>query len=163
MLPQGTYISPQLIATWFINEAERESGEAMTHLKVQKLIYYAEAWFLANFDRSLIEEDLQAWTHGPVSPSVYAKYRNKRFDALPPERPRALPEGIAEFLGDVYAQYGQFSAKRLEALTHEEDPWRLTRGNLPPEAKCTTPISKLLMRNYYGARIGKKEAKALPN
>lgn len=163
MLDKGVFVSPSAIATWFINYVDRDAGEAITHLKLQKLIYYAEAWFLANFSRSLISEDLQAWTHGPVSPSVYKKYRDKGWDALPPERPRSLPHPLNEFLAEVYGEYGQLGAKRLEALTHSEDPWKLTRGDIPPEAKCTKPIDKLLMRNYYAKRLGKKEIKALPN
>lgn len=162
MLAKGVYVSPRLVATWFINEADRDSGEAVTHLKLQKLVYYAEAWFLANFDRTLINDDLQAWAHGPVSPAIYAKYRDKGWESLPPERSRALPEGLPEFLGEIQRQYGQFSAKRLEALTHKEDPWRLARGDLPPEAKCATPIDRLVMRNFYGAKIGRKALKTLP-
>ncbi|MGN6103013.1 MAG: Panacea domain-containing protein [Devosia sp.] len=161
MLAKGVYVSPSLIATWFINEADRDSGEAITHLKVQKLVYYAEAWFLANFDRTLINEDLQAWAHGPVSPTVYAKYRDRGYEALSPERPRSLPEGVPDFLSEVYKEYGQFSAKKLEALTHKELPWRVARGKLPPEAKCTTPIDRLIMRNFYGAKIGKEPVKEL--
>ncbi len=60
MLQKGENVAPTLIATWFINRIDREAGELITHLKVQKLVYYAEAWFLANFDRTLINEDLQA-------------------------------------------------------------------------------------------------------
>jgi uncharacterized phage-associated protein len=161
MLEKGVYVSSPLIANWFVNRADREAGDAITHLKVQKLVYYAEAWFLANFDRSLIDEDLQAWAHGPVSPLVYNKYRDRGWDALPAERARALPPGLPDFLSAIYDEYGQFTAKRLEALTHKELPWRAARGDLPPEAKCTTPIDRLLMRNFYGAKIGRKEAKKL--
>lgn len=163
MLKKGVYVSSLLIGNWFLNQADRDSGEAITHLKLQKLVYYAEAWFLANFDRTLIDENLQAWAHGPVSPTLYSKYRDKGWDALPPERPRALPDDLTGFLAEIYEQYGQFGAKRLEALTHKELPWKTARGDLPPEAKCTTPIDRLLMRNFYGAKIGKKELKKLPN
>lgn len=163
MLDKGVFVSPAAVATWFINHADRDAGEAVTHLKLQKLVYYAEAWFLANFDRSLFNDHLQAWTHGPVSPAVYHKYRDSGWEALPPERSRPIPKGLGEFLAEVYGEYGQFGAKRLEALTHAEDPWKLTRGNIPPEAKCTKPIDRLLMRNYYAKKLGKKELKALPN
>ena len=161
MLKKGSYVQPSSVAKWFVNHADRDAGEAITHLKLQKLVYYAEAWFLANFDRSLIEEELQAWAHGPVSPSVYRKYRDCGWEALPPESQKALPEDVEAFLAEVYREYGQFSAKRLEALTHSESPWKITRGDLPPEAKCTKPIDRLVMRNYYAERIGKKKLKKL--
>ncbi|MBB5534150.1 Panacea domain-containing protein [Rhizobium giardinii] len=161
MLKKGAYVSPLALATWFINHADRDAGEAVTHLKLQKLIYYAEAWFLANFDQSLTNEKFQAWAHGPVSPTVYAKYRDSGWDALSPEKPKPIPENLVGFLSEVYEQYGQLGAKKLEALTHKEDPWKVTRGGLPPEAKCTEPIDRLLMRNFYAERIGKKRIKTL--
>jgi len=35
---------PSDIARWFINRADRLAGDDMTHLKLQKLIYFAQAW-----------------------------------------------------------------------------------------------------------------------
>lgn len=160
---QSLILAPTAVATWFINRIDRAAGEAITHLKVQKLVYYADAWFLANYDRALINDDFEAWAHGPVVRSLYEKYRECGFSALEPEKPKTIPDAVVPILDAVHQEYGQFSAKRLEGLTHHEDPWKLTRGNLAPEAKCTRPIDKLLMRNYYAAKIGKKEIKALQN
>lgn len=163
MLQKGVFVSSPILANWFVNRADRDAGEAITHLKVQKLVYYAEAWFLANFDRSLTDEFFEAWAHGPVARRVYNKYRDKGWDALPPERARSLPDDdLTELLDVVYQQYGQFTAKRLEALTHKEKPWREARGDLPPEAKCTNLIDRLTMRNFYGAKIGKEALQKLP-
>ncbi|BCB20295.1 type II toxin-antitoxin system antitoxin SocA domain-containing protein [Bosea sp. ANAM02] len=163
MLDNGTYVSPTAVATWFVNAADRSAGEVITHLKVQKLVYYADAWFLANFDRALINEHMQAWAHGPVSASVYQKYRGKGFEPLPPERAVALPDALLPFLKAIQNEYGQYTAKRLEQMTHEEAPWHMARGNLPPEARCTQPIDKLLMRNFYAARLGKEAIQQLRN
>ena len=38
----------------------------MSHLKLQKLLYYCDAYSLAYFDNPLIEDDFEAWVHGPV-------------------------------------------------------------------------------------------------
>lgn len=32
------------------------SGETMSNLKLQKLAYYADAWYLAFFDEKLVDE-----------------------------------------------------------------------------------------------------------
>ncbi len=53
--------SPLDMAKWFINRVDREAGEAMTHLKVQKLLYFAQAYYLANYNQQLFSEDMQAW------------------------------------------------------------------------------------------------------
>jgi len=150
-------VTAKTIAGWFINATDRESGEVMTHLKLQKLVYYAQAWYLANFDRPLFAEDMQAWTHGPVTPTVYEKYRHAGFEALPPQPTVRLSNDLDVFLKAIYAEYGKYTAKHLEKMTHDEDPWQITRQGLPLEARCTTPIDKLLIRNFYAERLGKKE------
>ena len=138
------------IANWFLATVDRPAGDSITHLKLQKLVYYAQAWALALLDRPLFEEDFQAWTHGPVVPSVWQRFREHGWDALP------APEEVAEFdpetealLLDVSNAYGELSAHSLEELTHREDPWLLTRRGLSPELRCTTPMSKERMREYY--------------
>lgn len=154
-------ISPKLVARWFVNHADRDAGEAVTHLKLQKLVYYAEAWFLANFDRPLTTRNFEAWAHGPVVRDLYAKYRDHSWDALPPEAGAQPTKEIQEFLAAVYDEYGQFSAKHLERMTHQEDPWKNARGGLPPEAASKTVIPKLEIRNFYAKRLGKEEIKQL--
>lgn len=154
-------ISPKMVARWFVNHADRDAGEAITHLKLQKLVYYAEAWFLANFDRPLTTRDYEAWAHGPVVRDLYAKYRGQGWDALPPEQGTEPEEAVQDFLQAVFEEYGQFSAKRLERMTHEEDPWKNARQGLPPEAASSTIIPKLEIRNFYAKRLGKEPIKQL--
>lgn len=161
MLPKESPISPKAIAAWFVNHADANAGDTITHLKVQKLVYYADAWFLANFDRCLIVEEFEAWAHGPVSPTLWKKYKGAGWDTLNPEKMAGIPKTLERFLFAVYDKYGQFSAKKLEQITHSEDPWKITRGTLPPEAGCDNKISKLLTRNYYAKRLGKKELQSL--
>lgn len=151
------------VARWFVNRADRSSGDVITQLKVQKLVYYTEAWHLAYFDRPILSDEFQAWAHGPVVRSLYLKYKNFSWDGLPVEK-GALPSQITqELLEAVYESYGQFSAKKLEAMTHSERPWLEARNGLPPEAKSDTVISKLTMRNFYASRIEKPEIQSLQN
>ena len=48
-----------------------ETSGAMSHLKLQKLLYYMQALHLAYFDQPLVNDDFQAWLHGPVSRILY--------------------------------------------------------------------------------------------
>lgn len=155
-MEDGTKVPAKNVARWFLNHADRAAGEALTHLKLQKLVYYADAWFLANFDRSMIAEPFEAWAHGPAVRTLYAKYRNFGWDSLPQEQGPMPPEEIEVFLSRVFQEYGQFSAKKLEQMTHEELPWKEARGELSPEAASTASISKLTMRNFYAQRLGKE-------
>ena len=163
MLEAEDRVAAKSIAGWFVNSVDRDAGDAPTHLKIQKLVYYTQAWYLANFDRPIFDEDMLAWTHGPVIPSVYEKYKGMSFNALPLEGRAKIPAALIPFLNEVNNRYGQFTAKKLERLTHLEDPWKATRGSLPLEARCTKPIDKLLIRNFYAGKIGKKEISKLPN
>ena len=71
------------IANWFLikNNAEVVEHEAdnddyevyekITHLKLQKLLYYAQGISLAIHDKPLFRENIVAWPHGPVVKEVY--------------------------------------------------------------------------------------------
>ncbi|PBB94991.1 type II toxin-antitoxin system antitoxin SocA domain-containing protein [Mesorhizobium sp. WSM3862] len=138
------------VADWFLGSIDRESGDSITHLKLQKLVYYAQAWALALQGRPLFDEELKAWAHGPVAESVYRANEGSSWNALP--APKHLPEfepEIAELLGEILASYGGFSAKQLEQMTHAELPWKEARGNLPPEARSNNVIKKETMRSFY--------------
>ena len=155
-------ISPTNIADWFLFHVDRCSGSSMTHLKLQKLVYYAQAWSLANFNRTLFDEDVQAWTHGPVSPSVWQQHRESGWSELPPpEAAPALQRPQDAILPMVLAEYGKYDAKFLEDMTHMEAPWKRTRGDLPLEARCTKPIPKILMRDFYAKKIKKVWPKSI--
>ena len=49
-------------------------GDLITNLKLQKLLYYAQAWHLAHFGSPLFSDDIEAWQYGPVIKSIYQKY-----------------------------------------------------------------------------------------
>lgn len=150
------HYSPLDIAKWFINRVDRSAGDSITHLKLQKLLYYTEAWWLANKGAPLFKEDMQAWTHGPVLPSVWHEYKDFGWQSLDPIDGFDFKHKELEgYLNLVYEKYGKYNAKQLEELTHREDPWKKTRGILPVEAKCTVPIDKELIRTFYAARLSK--------
>lgn len=138
------------VADWFLRNPV--SGEPITHLKLQKLVYYAQAWSLALLGRQLFEEDFQAWAHGPVVPSIYRAAAGSGWAPLIPFEGRKAPEfdkEQLELLKEVADTYGAYTAKGLEAMTHSEDPWRNARKGLSPEARSSKVISKESMTAYY--------------
>lgn len=144
------------IANWFLASIDRDAGDAITHLKLQKLVYYAQAWALARLDQPLFEEDCEAWTHGPVIPSLYETFKDYRWEALP--YPNTVPEfdpPLETLLAEVLAIYGEWSAKHLETLTHQEVPWQQARGHLPAEVQAQAVISKQSMQQYYRTLFAK--------
>lgn len=146
--------SPNSIANWFLAKTDREAGESITHLQLQKLLYYSQAWALILLNKPLFEEDFQAWAHGPVLRSVYDKYSGNRWNALPPPQDteeETIDEQTDQLLEEVYRVYGKFSGKTLEQLTHREPPWVEARGNCAPEDRCDNVIPKNNIKKYFTA------------
>lgn len=146
----------QDVAEYFIALAKHSGDTSVTNLKIQKLVYYAQAWYLANFDKPLFEEDFQAWVHGPVIPELYQQYKEfsyKPIDinvTLDQVEPRFKPEEL-EFLKEVAKVYMPSGGYELELMTHNEDPWKIARGSLAPEEHSDKVISKDSMFSYYSA------------
>lgn len=138
------------VAAWFLNEVDREAGDSITNLKLQKLVYYAQAWAVALLGRPLFHEPVEAWAHGPVVNCVYQEYKDHGFDSLPRsrKRPQFAPEERV-VLEDVLAVYGEHSASFLEALTHGEQPWQTARGDSPATSRSRREIPLPDMRVFY--------------
>lgn len=62
-------------ANFFVELANAEEDGRMTNLKLNRLVYFAQAWSLEKFSRPLFEEEAEAWQYGPVIPSVYRAFR----------------------------------------------------------------------------------------
>ena len=103
---------------------DEEAGDMICNMKLQKMLYYMQGFYLAYFDRPFFDEDIEAWTYGPVVPSVYRKYKSYKNRGIP-------YAGDVISLGDeengvfdeVYRVYSQYSAIGLMNLTHQEEPW----------------------------------------
>lgn len=107
------------------------SIEPMTNKKLQKLCYYAKAWYLALKDENLFEDDFQAWVHGPVNYDLYLKYKDCGFNRIPMVETTELknvPEEYIDFASNIFDAYGHLTGGELEIVTHQEDPWIAARG-----------------------------------
>ena len=150
------------VAAWFLNEIDREAGDSITNLKLQKLVYYAQAWSLALLNRPLFGDAVEAWAHGPVVNSVYQEYKGYEFGTLPRsrKRPQFAPQELT-LLEDVLAVYGEHSAKFLENLTHEEEPWCQAWGDLPPNSRSRRPIGLAGMQRFYRGQFENRETRSV--
>src|ERR1700722_9544145 len=105
-----------------------ECGEPLTNLKLQKLVYYAQAWYLANFNKPLFDDDFEAWVHGPVLPALYHKLKERRSqtivsDLRMEEVSKKIGPEVIEFLKEIAKIYMTESAYALEMMTHNDSPW----------------------------------------
>lgn len=134
------------VANWFL------SKQPMTHKKLQKLCYYAQAWNLALHGEALIAEDFEAWVHGPVCRELYYKYSDRGWAEIQQASPyegTAFTDKEIQLLDAVQRTYGDFSGDDLESFTHNEDPWMNQRLGLDPWVLSNKIISIDDMREYY--------------
>lgn len=117
------------VADFFLSPLLEEESERITHLKLQKLLYYSQGYALALLGRPLFSDVIENWEHGPVVPVIYAQYRRYGSNLLPlaaiePEKYQADEFAILE---KVRYEKGQYSAWKLRDDTHTETPWLSTR------------------------------------
>ena len=123
----------------------------MTATKLQKLVYYSQAWSLVWDERPLFDERIEAWANGPVVPRLYsAHYRQFMVDSISGD-PDALDDLAKETVDAVIEAYGDKHPQWLSDLTHEEEPWLAARGNTPDGARCSNEITHAAMAEYYGS------------
>lgn len=127
--------------------------KAQTPKKLQKLCYYAYAWFLAFYDEKLFEEKFEAWVHGPVNPDLYQKYKTYGWNEIPQKTDIIPNPDLLAYVRNVYHAYGDFDGDALESLTHQEDPWKKARGTLSPWESSNNVIQDDDIMKYYRAQI----------
>jgi len=145
------------VANYFLAVAN-ETGDVLTNLKLQKLVYYAQAWYLANFKNPIFKADFEAWIHGPVIPELYQKYKVNGSAPIVTSLKLAeinLETSLISFLSEVAKVYMPYTAFELEAMTHREKPWTDARDGYDPDQPCEKVITKNSMRDYYGEKITK--------
>lgn len=136
------------IADYFIRLAN-ETGSFLSNLKLQKLVYYAQAWHLALYDTPLFSEDFQAWIHGPVIPDLYQKYKHFGWQPILADSHPELPKETEVFLDEVAQEYFAVDGYELEQMTHTELPWKKAREKLAPDEPSQAIIEKDWMKEYY--------------
>lgn len=107
-------------------QAESESGDGMTNLRVNKLLYFAQGYSLAKYGKPLFNEQIEAWDHGPVVPSVYHAYKGfgkNVIEDTSPQRELFSDENY-NILLNIYSAARSISTKGLVDYTHKKDaPW----------------------------------------
>lgn len=135
---------------------------SLNNLKLQKLVYYAQAWRLAFTGHRLFNGELQAWVHGPVNRELFDRFNGTKSlysemtlaDVRPGFNPEALPTDVKGHLNSVLESYANLTGSQLEEMTHAEEPWRHARLGFGPADRCAVAINEQRMSEFYKARLG---------
>jgi uncharacterized phage-associated protein len=134
-------------------------------MRLQKLLYYVQAWHLAVTDEPLFSEQIKAWRAGPVVPQVWHARREQetRRSSNQDVESITVDDLTSDLIDLVVAAYGSMSGEELSALTHVEQPWLEARGVLRSDEEGRAPISLESMATFYRAhrRLGDRTASDL--
>lgn len=126
----------------------------MDHMKLQKLLYLAQAWHLAWYGEPLFEEPLEAWRWGPVVEDVWQLYKRFGGEPIPGPvagDPSAVRGRAADVVTVIAGTYGRMTGPRLSDLTHEDPVWQAawSRRRSAKRGRQRIPVDELA--RYYRA------------
>ena len=127
-----------------------EKKGTLTGFQLQKLLYYCQAWSLTVDKRPLFDDEIKAYEHGPVIPSVSMQHKRMRYvhpcdvdgDA------RAVSGANAALVDVVLAAYDGMTGEELEELSHDESPW-VCCYNMSTGINSSATITHDSMASYY--------------
>lgn len=134
--------------------AAEDEPEPMTHLRLQKLLYYVQGWCLGIGGTPMFPDRIEAWAHGPVVRDLFSVFKD--YGAAPilplPDSPKLAPEE-EYFVAKVWEAYKGYSAIALRDMTHREQPWIDARGSCAPADKCTNEITHASLRAFFSKAV----------
>lgn len=142
------------VARYLVHLASQaeEGGDALCPMRLQKLLYYAQAWHLGATGEPLFAETIEAWPYGPVVKAIYPVFRGFGL-AIPTSEgadPQTLSERQKAFVRSIWDGYKQFSAIGLSQMTHQEAPWIEANARRDPTNSFNSPeITVGALRAYF--------------
>lgn len=122
----------------------------MTTMKLQKLVYYCQAWSLVWDEKPLFADRIEAWASGPVVPALYEKHKGQyQISSLSEGNDGNLTPQERDTINAVLKAYGDKSAQWLADLTHMEQPWNDARVGYEAGRHCENEITLASMVEYY--------------
>jgi uncharacterized phage-associated protein len=139
-------ISALDVAWYFVQKGNGDLS--VTQLKLQKLCYYAQGFYLAKYGMPLFAEAVEAWDYGPVVPELRELHSHRGADTISPnEDAFGTPISditIIDILDKVWIQFGHHKAGKLVDMTHAESPWKEAYA-----VGRNTRISEIMMLRYF--------------
>lgn len=124
----------------------------MSAMKLQKLVYYAQAWHTVWADKALFRNKIEAWKDGPVCPTLWKEHAAEfRVSKLSKGDAEKLTPREKKTVKQILDFYGKRSAQWLSDLTHAEDPWLNARRGVRAGARSNAEITPRAMNEYYSS------------
>lgn len=125
----------------------------ITPLALQKLLYFTQAFHKVFVGSFMFNEDCEAWVHGPVYREIYFKYKDHGYNPIEDDENQFecfdLSEAEREVIDAVINNFGCYSGKILETMTHIEPPLKETRAGLGEEEVSSRVIRKDIIERHF--------------
>lgn len=140
-------------------------------MKLYKLVYYAQAWWLAHTGSPLFEEDVEAWPWGPVVRELYGQFRSAGRGPIQEQRativtkngwldytyqePPRPEQNVMDFLKQIWEIHRPYTGISLSNATHAPgEPWTIVK-DLHSDDLSSKPLIPLdLIRDVFRGKIG---------
>ena len=132
--------------------ASEDEPDPLSHLRLQKLVYYVQGWSLAKRNAPMFPDKIEAWAHGPVVAKLFLTFAAYESDTIPSERfpySGGLKKDDREWIEAVWNVYKKYSATSLREMTHRETPWKQARGKAKSAERCSTEITQTSMKRFF--------------
>lgn len=124
----------------------------ITTMKLQKLCYYSQVISYKEKNKSLFNEDFEAWSNGPVCRELFNIHKGKFYLTgrdIPNNLLTNLTDEEKSVINKCIEEYGRHSGAELSSMTHQEEPWLNARKDIKDSQNCNRKISKRIIREYY--------------
>jgi uncharacterized phage-associated protein len=144
-----------------------EANFGLTNMALNKIVYFAHAWYLATKFRPLVDSPFEAWQFGPVHPQIYRQLKSyndciveTRLTRIDLESGRDIPVEVRldhdemRHVDRVVRFYGGFPAAKLVRLSHEPGaPWDQVWKQAGRRACPGMIISDALTESHYRSKL----------
>ena len=148
-----------------------DQGGTVSNLKLQKLLYFVQGFFLILKDGPCFEDEIEAWDFGPVVPEVYFEFRRYGSCSIPSvdrvydfsifkdfgedlglegnQYIDHIARDDVQLINDVVNSLKKYSASTLVRMTREQDPWKKTYDPANIHKKITLNSIDRYFRDRY--------------
>lgn len=125
-----------------------------TTMKLQKLLYYCQAWYLVWNDKPLFRENIEAWANGPVIRELYNFHKGLftiTENMMSLGNPNLLSIEQKTDIDNILNAYADKTSQWLIDQTHSECPWQEARRGMSPNERGHKVITHAAMAEYYSS------------
>ena len=107
----------------------KQKNYSISNLKLQKILYFIQADYIANTSRLCFRDSIEAWDFGPVVSSIYGLYKIYGSAEIPYDGSNSIIKDIKlpdqKRIREIVDKCSKYSASTLVAITHKQAPWKL--------------------------------------